>query len=79
MIGGILFVHGLTGDAATSHSKSVDLYRTLHEKRCFELRLSETGTNPAVSDPPMKALTRKQAKELDVSMSHLLHSFRFLK
>ena len=79
MIGGILFVHGLTGDAATSHSKSVDLYRTLHEKRCFELRLSQTGTNPAVSDPPMKTLTRQQAKELDASTSQILPSFRFLK
>jgi len=79
MIGGVLFVHGLAGDAATSHSKSVDLYRTLHEKRCFELSVSETATSPAASDPPMKTLTRKQAKELDASMSQILHSFRFLK
>ena len=79
VIGGVLFVHGLTGDAATSHSKSVDLYRTLHKKRCFELSLSEAETSPAVSDPPMRTLTRAQAKELDASMSQILHSFRFLK
>lgn len=79
MIGGVLFVHGVSGDAATSHSKSVELYRTFHKKRCFELSLSETETSPAASDPPMKTLTRAQAKEMDDSMSQILHSFRFLK
>jgi hypothetical protein len=72
-------VHGISGDAATSRSKSVDLYCALHEQRCFELSVSETETIPAVTDPPMKTLTPAQAKGLETSMSQILHSFRFLK
>ena len=79
VIGGVLFVHGVNGGAATSHSISVDLYRAFHKQKCFELSLSETGTNPDVADPPMKTLTHAQRKELDESMSQILHSFRFLK
>lgn len=79
MIGGVLFVHGVTGDAATSHSKSVDLYRAFHKQRCFELSVSETATEPHVTDPPMKTLTPAQQKSLDETMSQILHSFRFLK
>lgn len=79
MIGGILFVHGISGDAALSHSRFIDLYRAFHKERCFELSLSETETNPAVTDPPMKMLTPAQGKELEESLSQMLHSFRFLK
>jgi hypothetical protein len=79
MIGGVLFVHGISGGVAMSHSNSVDLYRAFHKQRCFELSASETETNPAVTDPPMKTLTTGQAKELETSMAHILHSFRFLK
>jgi hypothetical protein len=35
MIGGFQFLHGVTGDAATSHSLGVDLYRRFHKQRCF--------------------------------------------
>ena len=79
IIGGVLFVHGIAGDAATSHSSSVDLYRAFHGEKCYELSLSESGTNPNVSDPPMKTLTPAQQKDVDESLSHMLHSFRFLK
>ncbi len=30
IIGGVLFVHGIAGEAAMSHSSSVDLYRAFH-------------------------------------------------
>lgn len=79
MIGGVLFVHGISGGAAMSHWLSVDLYRALHRQRCFQLSVSETDTNPAISDPPVKTLTPAQSKELETSMSQILHSFRFLK
>lgn len=78
-IGGVLFVHGVTVDAATSHSKSVDLYRAFHKQRCLELSVSETATEPHVSDPTMKTLTPAQQKALAESMSQILHSFLFLK
>lgn len=77
MIDGLQFLHGLTGDAATSHSLGVDLYRRFHKQRCFELRISTSATSPAVSDPPTKTLTPTEQKQLDQSMSQILHSFRF--
>ena len=54
IIGGVLFVHGVAGEAAMSHSSSVDLYHAFHRQKCYELSLSESGTNPDVSDPPIK-------------------------
>ena len=77
MIGGFQFLHGITGDAATSHSLSVDLYRGFHKERCFELRVSTSGTSTADTDPPLNTLTPAQQKQLDQSMSQILHSFRF--
>ncbi len=77
MIDGVLFVHGTIGDGATSHWHSVDLYRTFHRGRCFELALSEAGTDPGVSDPPEKPLSLQQQKSLDAGLSRILHSFRF--
>jgi len=77
MIDGLQFLHGVTGDAATSHSLGVDLYRRFHKQRCFELRVSTSATSPADTDPPMKTLTPVQQKQLDLSMSQILHSFRF--
>jgi hypothetical protein len=79
LIGGFQFLHGIAGDAATSHSRSIDLYRAFHMQRCFEVSVSTTATSPAVSDPPMKTLTPAQQKRLDQSMSQILHSFRFSK
>jgi hypothetical protein len=79
MISGVLFIHGVSGGAAMSHSNSVDLYRALHKGRCFELSLNETETNPSVTDPPMKTLTAAQQKKMAEIMSDVLHSFRFSK
>jgi hypothetical protein len=77
MIGGVQFLHGINGGAATSHSIGIDLYRALYRDRCFELSISEAATEPHVTDPPMKTLTAAQQKELDRTMSDILHSFRF--
>jgi hypothetical protein len=78
-IGGVSFVHGVAGEAAMSHSSTSDLYRVFHRRKCYELSLSESGTDPSVSDPPMRTLTPAQLKDVDESLSHVLHSFRFLK
>ena len=77
MIGGVQFLHGVSGGAAMSHRIDVDLYRAFHKQRCFELNVSQTGTDPNVSDSPMKTLTHAQKKKLDQAMSQMLHSFRF--
>jgi hypothetical protein len=79
MIGGLQFVHGISGGAATSRSIGIDLYRRFYKQRCFQLSVSVTETNPNVSDPPMKTLTPVQQKKLDQTMSDILHSFRLIK
>jgi hypothetical protein len=69
LIGGVQFLHGVSGGAALSHSISIDLYRAFHKQRCFELSVSQAGTDPNVSDPPMKTLSAAQGKRLDEAMS----------
>jgi hypothetical protein len=78
-IGGVVFVHGITGGVAMSHSNSVDLYRAFHRQTCYELSLTESQVNPNVFDPPIKTLTPAAQKDMDESLSEILHSFRFLK
>ena len=79
IIGGVHFVHGISGEGGMSHSSSVDLYRAFRKKKCFELSLSESGISPQVEDPPLKTLTPRQRRDLDQSFSQVLHSFKFLK
>lgn len=78
-IGGVLFVHGVRDEAAMSHSSSVDLYRAFHRKKCYELSIGQSGTNPDVFDPPKKTLTDAQQKDVDESLAQILRSFRFRK
>ncbi|HET7893335.1 MAG TPA: hypothetical protein VFL34_17535 [Candidatus Sulfotelmatobacter sp.] len=77
MIGGVQFLHGVSAEAALSHSINSDLYRAFHKQRCFGLSISQTWTNPDVSDPPIKTLTPAQQQRLNQVMSQILHSFRF--
>lgn len=77
MIGGMQFLHGVSDGVAMSNSISVDLYRAFHKQRCFELSVSQTGSNPNVYDPPRRTLTPAQQKKVDQTMSEILHSFRF--
>jgi hypothetical protein len=79
MINGVLFVHGIKDEGAMSHSSSVDLYRTFHCGRCFELSVGQSGTDPQVFDPPKKWLTAQQQKSVDGSMTQIVQSFRFIK
>jgi len=79
MIGDVQFIHGIRDGVATGKSIDLDLYRAFHKGRCFELSVSQTGTNPNMSDPPLKTLTPAQYKQLHQSMSQILHSFRFSK
>jgi hypothetical protein len=79
MIGGVLFVHGEAAGVAAGHGISVDLYRAFHRPNCYELSLRESAGSPGDFDPPKKTLTHAMQKDLDESLSEILHSFRFLK
>src|SRR5437763_869996 len=56
VIGGVQFLHGVSGGVASSNSIGTDLYRAFHRKRCFELEVNQTGVDPNVYDPPIKTL-----------------------
>lgn len=79
MIGGVLFVHGDAGGVAAGHGISVDLYRAFHRPNCYELSLRQSGGSPGDFDPPKKTLTHAMQKDMDESLSEILHSFRFLE
>jgi hypothetical protein len=79
VIGGVLFVHGSTGEVAMSHSSTVDIYRAFHGGRCFELSVDQSGINTEGSDPPIKQLTIAQLNEIGDAFDQILNSFRFLK
>ena len=63
MINGVQFLHGVSGEGGLSHGLSTDHYRAFHKKRCFELAIKQTGTEPHVTDPPMKTLTAAQQQQ----------------
>jgi hypothetical protein len=78
-IDGVLFVHGITAGTGMSHWQSINLYRAFHSKECYELRLTQSGVDAGVFDPPMKTLTRAQHNDVDESLTQILQSVRFLR
>jgi hypothetical protein len=79
VIGGVRFIHGARDGVATGSSIRTELYRAFHNQTCFELSVGQTGTDPSLFDPPKKTLTPAQQKKLDLTLSHILHSFRFTR
>src|ERR1051326_6480766 len=77
-INGIQFLRGFNGEGGMSHSRGTHVYRALHKEKCFELDVSETETEPHVSDPPMNTLTPAESKKLHQALDDILHSFHFL-
>ena len=75
VIGAVSFIHGTSDGVAAGHAIKQDLYRAFHKQRCFELSVSVTWTNNF--EPPLKALSPPQQKQLDETMSTILHSFSF--
>ena len=57
MIGGVQFIHGANDGVATGSRINTELYRAFHNQGCFELSISQTGTNLHVPDTPTKTLT----------------------
>jgi len=78
IIGGVQFVHGISGGAATGNWSATDLYRTFRKQECFELSVTETGTSQDISDPSPKTRRTAQHDKLRQTMFEILHSFRFI-
>jgi hypothetical protein len=75
-IGDLIFVHGTRGGVAAGSYGATDLYRAFHNARCFELTLTVAGQD--VETPAQTVLSRIQYdKNVEPTMSSILHSFRF--
>ena len=75
-INGVSFTKFQLSNAGSNHGIGVDLYRTFHNGRCYQLGIDESATNSQVFDPPVKEPDwREVFRTLDVP----LKSFRFLK
>jgi hypothetical protein len=81
VIGGILFVHGTQEMVAGPQSSSADLYLAFHNRRCFELSVSDFGTDASrvVDDDDSKPTPTLLHKKESDPFPQILRSFRFLK
>ncbi|HET9408524.1 MAG TPA: hypothetical protein VFO39_14880 [Candidatus Sulfotelmatobacter sp.] len=68
-----------TEGAATSHGMRTEVYRTVHDGRCYQLATAVAVTNPDVFDPPARKLTELDRNEVNGRLKQALESFRFLR
>ena len=74
-LNGVLYHFGMTGDAATSHSEGVLVYRTLHNGVCFELAAGISETSLGAYDPG--AVKAFDAARLEKEFDQVVSTFRF--
>ena len=48
----IVYTYFTAKDAAMSESIDVEVYRTVHENRCYSIELMVNAVDPSVQDPP---------------------------
>lgn len=48
----IIYTYFTAKDAAMSKSIDVEVYRTVHQNRCYSIELMVNAVNPSVQDPP---------------------------
>jgi hypothetical protein len=79
IIGGVAFIHGVTGEAAGGNSSSTDIYRTFHAGTCYELSVTSSASNYANYEPGMiKEFTTADESKVSSAMKRVLDSFRFI-
>jgi hypothetical protein len=79
-INGVRFKVFHTGDAWTNGSRSADLYRTFHDKTCYELGLQQVRESPVGLNPgTFKEFTKQDEQMVQRLLTQVLKSFRFLK
>jgi hypothetical protein len=67
------------GEGGMNQGVDVELYRTFHNGKCYQLGVNFATANPEVFDPPIRALTDKDEKEINGRLEEARKSFRFLK
>ena len=68
----IVYTYFTAKDAAMSKSINVEVYRTVHENRCYSIELMVNAVDPSVQDPPD---TNAMKPELAMKMFASLMSF----
>jgi hypothetical protein len=82
---GITRIHGASfaafefGEGGMNQGVDVELYRTFHNGKCYQLGVNFATANAEVFDPPIRALTDKDEKEINGTLEAARKSFRFLK
>jgi hypothetical protein len=67
-------------DAWASGSQGGDIYRTFHQKKCYELGIQQVWVSTGGFDPgTFQEFTNEDEKDVRLRLSQALHSFRFLR
>ncbi len=79
-------IHGVSfsifeiGQGGMNQGVEVELYRTFHNGKCYQLGVNfATANDPQDFDPPIRTLTEKDENEINGRLKEALKSFRFLK
>jgi hypothetical protein len=79
-IHGVSFAAFEFGEGGMNQGVDVELYRTFHSGKCYQLGINfATANNPEDFDPPIRTLTEKDENEINGRLEEDRKSFRFLK
>jgi hypothetical protein len=78
-IQGVSFAAFEFGEGGMNQGVDVELYRTFHNGKCYQLGINRASANATVFDPPERDLTDADEREVNGTLKQALKSFRFLK
>ena len=79
-INGVRFKVFHISDAWLSGSQGGDMYRTFHEKKCYELGVQQVWVSTGGLDAgTFRKFTKEDARMVRLRLKEALDSFRFLK
>jgi hypothetical protein len=78
-IHGVSFAAFEFGEGGMNQGVDVELYRTFHNGKCYQLGINRAGADPTVFDPPVRDLSDADEREVNGTLKQALKSFQFLK
>jgi len=79
-INGVTFKVFEISDNWAGGSQGGPVYRTFHDKKCYELGIQMANSNPGAYDPgTIKEFTKQDWDEVQSRLKQALDSFRFVK
>jgi hypothetical protein len=79
IIHGVSFAVFETGEGGMNQGTFVEVYRTFHGGKCYQLGIDTAGSADGVFDPPVKELSDSDWREINGTLEQARKSFRFLK